>query len=241
MSDENPNEKSNEKSNEMAPPLHPEALADSSADRMARQPFFNGSPSLVQPSPPLALVGQADNRFDPLQLRLSQDFTTIGVKKALVTVPVRRPNRQSFVRVRPGPNWRLETAVVELKEEGEVYLVDPSLRDELVLEIVLKVLFVAIDRHGVLFLWPVKLPQGDGRQDEWSRSALIAAEKAMTTWIRVVSNRGLGAYEIYEAKAEFPDPDWPAVDLRTILETAFRDRFVDTSDHPIVRRLRGDR
>ena len=41
------------------------------------------------------------NTFDPGALRLTQDFATLGVKKALTTVPVRKANRQDFIRVRP--------------------------------------------------------------------------------------------------------------------------------------------
>jgi hypothetical protein len=179
----------------------------------------------------------AADRFDPVRLRLSQDFTEIGVKKLLLTVPVRKPHSQEWVRVRPGDDWRLETAILELKDERETYLLDPSLWDELAIEIVLKVLFVAISRQGVLFIWPVKLPQSDGRQDAWSRSALAAAERAMTRWIRVLSNLNLGAYEVREAGA--PDPTWPEEDLRSLIEIAFRDKFIDSIDHPVIRRLRG--
>ena len=40
-----------------------------------------------------------EDPFDPTRLRLSQDFgEQIGVKKALLTVPVRKPDRQWFVR-----------------------------------------------------------------------------------------------------------------------------------------------
>lgn len=181
----------------------------------------------------------AADRFDPARLRLSQDFTEIGVKKVVLTVPVRKPNRQEFVRVRPGAEWHLETAILELKDEGETYLLDKVLWNDLALEIVLKVLFVAISRQGVSFIWPVKLPQSDGRQDAWSRSALAAAERAMTNWIRVVANRSLGAYEVFEASADIPEPEWPDEDFQSLIQTAFREKYIDSLDHPVVRRLRG--
>jgi hypothetical protein len=181
----------------------------------------------------------AADKFDPARLRLSQDFTAIGVKKLVLTVPVRKPNRQEFVRVRHGDEWRLETAILELKDERETYLLDRSLWNELELEIVPKVLFVAISRQGVLFIWPVKLPRSDGRQDAWSLSALAAAERAMTRWTRVVANLSLGAYEVFEASADVPEPEWPTGDLRSLLEIAFRDKFIESIDHPVIRRLRG--
>ena len=41
----------------------------------------------------------APNPFDPAALRLDQSYAdTVGVKKLLTTVPVRKPNRQDFVR-----------------------------------------------------------------------------------------------------------------------------------------------
>jgi hypothetical protein len=40
--------------------------------------------------------------FDPARLRLSQAFgEQAGVKKVLTTVPVRKPDRQSFIRTHP--------------------------------------------------------------------------------------------------------------------------------------------
>jgi len=48
---------------------------------------------------------------DPAALRLDQSFAdTVGVKKLLTTVPVRKPNRQDFVRVHPDPAFRLTPA-----------------------------------------------------------------------------------------------------------------------------------
>ena len=45
--------------------------------------------------------------FDPSSLRLDQSFADgEGVKKLLLTVPVRKPNRQDFVRVHPDAAYR---------------------------------------------------------------------------------------------------------------------------------------
>jgi hypothetical protein len=206
------------------------------------------SPEVVPPEPPLLPLGAAlanpaapspDDPFDLAHLRLNQNFSTIGVKKLLLTVPVRKPNRQVFIRVRPGEEWRLQTLVLDLKEEGEIYLVSQSLWGELGLELKPKVLFTAIDRQGVQFIWPVRPPQSDGRFDSWNRSALTAAEKAMTSWIRVVANTALGAYDVYEATAPMPDPEWRNEDFQTIVRIAFRERYIDSLDHPVIRRLRG--
>ncbi len=49
----------------------------------------------------------------------------------------------------------------------------------------------------------------------------------------------LGAYEIFEAASDLPDPEWPEVTFQEVLEIAFRDRFIKDFDHPVLRRLRG--
>jgi hypothetical protein len=181
------------------------------------------------------------NPFDPAALRLDQSFVTdTGVKKLLTTVPVRRPSPQDFVRVHGDPAYRLTpAAIIELKEDREVYLVAPNIASELPNEFQLAILYAAINRQRVLHIWPVKLPGPDGKHNEWHRSAGEAAEKAMTKWVRIKANMSLGAYDIFEAQAELSEPEWPTLTFTEILQTAFRERLVDKLDHPLIQRLRG--
>jgi hypothetical protein len=181
--------------------------------------------------------------FDPASLRLSQDFGAgLGVKKALLHVPVRKPDRSWFVRVHPDESYRLQTAVIELKEDRETYLVAPALWLDLVTEATFspRALFTAVNRQGVLFLWPIRLPGPDGKIDEWSRTALEAAEKGTKGWVRVAANMALGAYDVWDASGQLADPAWPEMPFRELLRVAFKDRFIDRLDHPVLRKLRGE-
>jgi hypothetical protein len=181
-----------------------------------------------------------DDRFNPENLKLSQDFgATQGAKKLITRIPVNRPNRDSWVRTYRDPGYRLDTAVLELKEENEIYLVAPELHEELGGEIRAVTLYTTISRQGILSLWPVTLPGSDGQWNPWHRSAADAAERAKTEWVRLVANKSLGAYDIYVATGNLPDPEWPDMSFRDILSTAFGDRYIDSVDHVIVRRLRG--
>ncbi len=193
--------------------------------------------------PPVTNAPSAPDPFDPSGLRLSQDFAaSIGVKKALLTVPVRKPDKTWFVRVHPDPTYRLQTAVIELKEDRETYLVDRSLWPDLAAEATFspRALFTAVNRQGVVFLWPVRLPGGDGRLDEWSRTALEAADLATSGWVRVAANMSLGAYDVFQAGGQLGEPEWPQVPFRDLLRVAFKDRFIDSLDHSVLRRLRGE-
>lgn len=181
------------------------------------------------------------NQFDPAQLKLSQNFTEhTSVKKLLTTIPVRKPNKQDFIRVHPDPEFRLETAVLEFKEERETYLVAQELWSELPSELTPKVLFVAMNRQKVLFIWPVRLPGEDGRHDEWNASALEAAKIAEQHWVRVSANMSLGAYDIAQASVDLLEPEWPDYTLSQILEIAFKGRFIKDLNHLALRRLRGE-
>jgi hypothetical protein len=183
------------------------------------------------------------NPFGDLsKLRLDQAYAAdaVAVKKQLITVPVRKPKRQEFVRVHPDPAYRLTpAAIIEVQEDRETYLLTPSMAQALPGEFSTVTLFTTISRQGTLFLWPVKLPNPEGRQLEWHRSAAEAAERAMKKWVRVIANMSLGAYEIYEAGGDLPEPVWPDYLFEEILKIAFRDHIVDRPDHALVQRLRG--
>ncbi len=107
-------------------------------------------------------------------------------------VPVRKPGKAWWVRVHPDPAYSLSTAVVELKEDRETYLVAP------------------------------------------------AAAMARDSWVRVAANMHLGAYDVYTASGQLADPDWPETPFRELLATAFKDKLIDTLDHPVLRKLRGE-
>lgn len=64
--------------------------------------------------------------IDPSQLRLSQNFHEgLGVKKRHTLIQVRKPGKQEYIRVHPDPEYSLQTALLEFKEDGETYLVAP--------------------------------------------------------------------------------------------------------------------
>ena len=198
----------------------------------------NGS-SEASPGP----AASSPDPFDPDRLRLSQDFAAnLGVKKVLTTVPVRKPSKEWWIQVHPDPAYHIQTAVLELKEDREVYLVDPSLWPALATESTFspRALFTAITRQNVLFLWPIRMPGLDGKIDEWNRSALEAAKLADGNWVRVQSNMYLGAYEVQETIVDIAAPQWPETPFADLLRVAFRDRHITDPDHPVLRRLRGE-
>lgn len=206
-------------------------------------PPISQSPCTNGQAPPSSDTGPTptvDVFADLAGLRLSQDFASVGVKKALLTVPVRKPAKEWFVRTNPA--LRIETAVLELKEERETYIVSRTLWPELASESTFgpRALLAAMNRQSVLHVWPIRLPGPDGKIDDWNRSALEAASMAETQWVRVAANMHLGAYDVYTATADWPAPEWPDLPFNELLRIAFKGRIIDTLDHPVIKRLRGE-
>ena len=183
----------------------------------------------------------APDPFDLDALRLDPGADLVAVKKVIVRIGVRKPGPQEFVRTRPGPGYRLDTALIELKAERESYLLAPALRAELGDEARPVRLYTTISRGGVLFLWPIALPGPDGRQNPWHQSAHRAAELATREWVRLRASQEAGEYEIHAAAAvpPLPEPEWPDLSLKDMVKLAFSETLIDSVDHPVVRRLRG--
>jgi hypothetical protein len=187
--------------------------------------------------PKLEVIGGEQERWDSLEgLRLSQDFVeAAGIKKEISIIRVKKPHRQEFIRVHP--EWTLETMMYVDQDERSHYIVNPVLYNLLEGELTPKVLYPYINIKRVLKLWPIRLPDAEGKLDDWNRSALEAAKLAKEKWVRVASNRPLGAYEVFLPLGTVDDPEWPDVDLQTILDVAFRDLKIDDDTHPTIKSL----
>jgi hypothetical protein len=171
---------------------------------------------------------------------LAQDFhTQVGVQKALVRVPVRKPHKQEFIRVNPKPEFRLETGLLELKEDREFYLLAPDMRDKIPEDWVPVRLVTCITRQGVVFLWPLKLPDPNGRANSWYETALMGADMATKQWVKMVADMNLGGYQTYVATGQLPEPEWPQHDFQRLIAVAFRDRVISDMGHPVINRLLG--
>lgn len=178
--------------------------------------------------------------FDLEALRLNQSFDDIlQTKKLITTVPLRKPDRQWFFRVRPGEEWRITCAVLEFKESRETYIVPPAMVAELQSEASPRLLLTCVNRQGTTFLWPVRLPGADGRSDHWTDSAIQISRLAENSWCRLVPNMSLGAYEVFQAAGALDEPTWPDIGFSDLVQVAFKGLVIDSPDHPAIKRLRG--
>jgi hypothetical protein len=213
------------------------APSNGEASRDALPESLSAEPSVVAAMP----GGPAPDPFSPESLRLQSEVGTLAVQKVTTQVPVRRPDKAWWVRAHPDPSYRLITAVLE-DQDGDLYLIRPDLRPALALEptVSIRLLVTACTRQGQTFLWPVRLPDATGKLDTWNDSARQAVDRASGSWVRLISNRTLGSYDVLTAPGELGEPAWPALTFAELLKLAFKDRKIEALDHPVLRRLRGE-
>ena len=178
--------------------------------------------------------------LNPRNMLLSQDYAAqVVVKKEVIKVPIKKPHRQEWVITHPDPENRVNVAIVEDKETRDVYIVAPEMQDALLEEWVPKILILCQTRGGSPFFWAIKLPDADGRIDTWNESAMQIACDYSGQWIRVKSNREIGAYDVFKYGGEIDEPKWEW-NLDDLLSKAFRNNIIKSTDHPFVRSLNGE-
>ena len=177
-------------------------------------------------------------KADFSRFRLSQNFGSVcGVSKKLTTVPVRKPNKTQFVRVRP--EGRLDAMLLKYPADSEdLYLIEPDVIQEVGGQARPYRLTQAIDRQNNVFIWPVRIPDDD-RPLNWHTSALEGSITAELSWTRLVANMALGSYDIFVAESKLEEPEWPELSMNELLGIAFKNKIVDRPDHLVLLELRG--
>ena len=183
----------------------------------------------------------APNPFDPKRLAMSlTGGEKFGAKKLLTIVPVRKPTLKEWVMTHSSNDYSLIVAIVEDSDGGQPYIVLPEIAAAHPGEIKQVELRLAVNRQGTLFLWKIPMVDPDGRENFWNTSHREAVEAAKNGWIRMISNRSLGAYEVHIAPAIETVPKWPEQSFQQLLEIAFKGRLIADADHILLRQLRGE-
>jgi hypothetical protein len=180
--------------------------------------------------------------LDLNQFRLSQDFAgSAGVTKLLNVIPVQKPKRQDFVRVHPSPAYQEAVSLLEVQEDREYYLVGPDALSACANEVIPVMLRLAITRRNNPFIWPLRLPAADGRDNAWHASAREAAALAQERWVSVRANQDIGGYDVMLATAAIQEPTWPDKSFAELLAIAFKGRIILDPFHEVLLRLAGSK
>jgi len=183
----------------------------------------------------------SDSIFDNVEsLRKRQDFDAlVGTQRLLVSVQVGKPGNQTWFQVLPGDEWQLTAALLKLEEDGTYFYVAPDIYPDLEAEAIRVVLRTVVTTQGTVSLWPIRLPNPDGRDFPWWISARAVAVQAEIAWVRMRANQEAGAYDVIKATDDYGEPDLPQRNFPGLLEVAFAGKVIESLDHPVVLKLLG--
>jgi hypothetical protein len=169
-------------------------------------------------------VALSDNDHSFIEsVRLRQDFDSkVTAKKAIVSVPVVKPDKKWFIRVNGKDDWQLEVALLE--EGREQYIVSPAMHPEVADVAKPSLLYTAVTSTGNVFFWPVNLPKDGEGANTWTDSAKRAAARAKDHWIRISANWTFKNYDVFEAQGTIAPPVWPEMGFEALLKIAFANR-----------------
>jgi hypothetical protein len=192
--------------------------------------------------------------FDPddiynLDTQRSIPHFDFGVEAVSTRSPVRKPGRDEFFRVNPEPEFTIDLTLLEHNtgEEKNLYMLSPVVASEIqASELSRNVkrvrVFTCVNRQTTVFLWPQPLPSGDKNSGRtWHESALEIADAAMKFWVKMHGDRAVGAYKYWKASGDLGAPQWGDLDLQGLIRIGFKDRAITTTEHEVVRQLRGER
>ena len=195
--------------------------------------------STTDTSLPITSTTDAEE-FDIASLRIPSNFgASLGVKKILNLVPVGKPINSQFFRTHPSVDMQFSAMILAPKGTQETYLVSQHVAEHLPELIKPVTIILIIDRQGNLRLVPVPYPGPDGQRNPWHQSLLEALTLAKTDWLRISANMQNGGYDVYQARATLPSPEWPEHAMDEIIKIAFRGRIINDLDHPVVQGLFG--
>ena len=184
------------------------------------------------PEKPVVIDGvNLDDLLQPV------DFSGAASAGTPTRIAINRPKRDEWITVRKGEEWVRAVWVIEEQQDldREIYIVAPALATgELEADSRYAIMHLTVSSTGRLFWWCVKMGKGS-RRNHWAESALKATDKAKDGWIRVMAAHE--GYDVCEAKANMPEPQWPDMTPDELIQLAFDDRIIASLDHPVARRL----
>lgn len=173
----------------------------------------------------------------------------IPIVHVLSTIPVGRPSKTMFFRVRTGVGWEpLELFVYTPKgaqKDSVPFLALPvcwgHLQETRALTPAKFYIYIVYGSNQVFVDWiPTKVDQ-NGNINRYHTTRMEIYELAKTRWVRMRANTDGGYHECSYPEDNLPDPIWAEkpVNLEEAIRIAFKDNILDSLDHPEMKKLRG--
>jgi hypothetical protein len=191
---------------------------------------------------PNILGGKPSIGPDPFDLSaaiVDQSYLAAATSDKVARPPkIRKPGKEFFRALPIYQIFNLCADIVEGKIDKDFYLVMPSMAAAMEAETFKAALVLCVNMHQIPFFWPVRALDED-RSNGWTDSSHTAIKMAEDKWVKIRANQkpGAGYYDVFAAKGELGEPEFPVNDTdgyMELLKSAMpKERMIATPDHPI--------
>ena len=154
----------------------------------------------------------------------------------------RNPTKHEWFRTNPDPGYKqmLNGFVYDCGGDKVKYLATPEIAQYLEshgVECQPLQVRVCCSKTLVPFLWVISGAPASmaGRETPWLKTKLEAAQRAEKTWVRLQWNAPERQHDIYENPQISTQPKFPEKTFQEIITEVFREKLLDTVDHPVVK------
>ena len=187
--------------------------------------------------------------WDPNSFKYDDDEYSqaeVRARKVRTKIRVGQPDGKTWFMLHPSASFKLKAALYLRESEDsirpELYLVRPHVAPVFGGQMTPVMLHLGITSvSDTEFLWPRKLPR-DGRVSDIQAIQEEIAEAAEQRWVRMEWSNSAHAHIYHLAEEDLGDPNWPAnMSMPDYLRLGFKNRVIDTEDHPVVAEFKGRR
>jgi hypothetical protein len=196
--------------------------------------------------------GQAQNPFDPAILRKRRSGTT-EVKKSRLSIEEGKPEPDVWYRVSSDPNYSVPADILQVKQvvKGKSgksssgsrrktnFYISPFIVDDVLADDRYNTFVKPCTVYGGVYcegvgnlVWVVR-----DAEDDWAISEQDAVITGMSEWTRIVA--GANSFRTITCAGKTTAPKFPSQPMGELLQAAFKNKFIDTLDHPVLVALRG--
>ena len=190
------------------------------------------------PLPAEKLMEDDVDEFSPENLRLLNKIDLRNLVTAeLVELPARKPKKDEWFRVHP--DYQQQGGILELDSERKEFWVNTKMQAQVMGDpcFSLRLCVLCVNRHGVPFIWPVKV-SGKAGSDKFVKVPLAAMAYGRDKWTRLYWSAEKFEHQV-ETNELLDVPKFPDRPFPELLRLAFKDAMITTLDHPAFLELKG--
>jgi hypothetical protein len=176
---------------------------------------------------------------DLKDLIVTDDEFGIVEQQLTLTVRFNRPDDQSWVRCRPGPEYEARVwGIKDKADRGRLYVVARPMLAVLGPHCRMYLVRQAVTTTQLSLMWPAPLSAGT-REMPADIAHLTLQNKALDSWVRMWWDGGRNTWQGSIPEGDLGEPTWPRESFVELFQSAIADRTITDESHPLVRQLRG--